>query len=188
MYSKKIRLKSAICLNGHVLNSDLKLDSFPEYKFCPKCGAEVIDSCPECNSFILGGILFQEKSVSGFIIGRKTGVEDRTVTHYNDKEIIANNELPYYCSKCGKAYPWTINFLKNYDTILEMQSEEIDSNLKDCIYATTENLLKDGFSKDSQHAIMLKLSLNKLSLITKEILIGTISSFGGEAIKTFLFK
>lgn len=182
MYDKKIRLKSEICLKGHILNSDLKLEENKEFSFCPTCGSKVIDKCPECGAPILGKNLFQKKRVTGFIIDGK----DCTSTHYRDEKVSDDFVLPNYCQNCGKPYPWTITFLDNYKKILEFDSLNLDQKLKETIYLSTENLLKDNFSITSQYATMLKTIISPLTSFTKEVIINSFSNLASDAIKEFL--
>ncbi|MBQ9838978.1 MAG: DUF2321 domain-containing protein [Oscillospiraceae bacterium] len=71
--------RAYICENGHAISS--LSDSCPD-KHCAKCGAAVINKCPECNGMIRG----RSRSEYGFA---------------------AKYTVPSYCIECGKPYPWT---------------------------------------------------------------------------------
>jgi hypothetical protein len=75
-----------ICLNGHVINHSAETRPQHNRDFCPTCGEKTITKCPSCNNSIQGN--YHAKGVSGF-----AGI-------YN---------LPAYCQKCGKSFPWTEN-------------------------------------------------------------------------------
>lgn len=186
MAIRKIQLKSEICLKGHLLNSNLNPDDNQSHNFCTLCGSKVISSCPECKSIISGNTLIQKRVTSGIVSYGILGGGSNLTTSYVTKNVIKNEVIPNYCSHCGSMFPWAELFLENYKLILEMESSEMDSNLKNIIFNTTENLLQDNFSKDSQYISLLKLSLRKLPVITQEILISTIASFGGEYLKKLL--
>ena len=69
-----------ICQNGHVANDSTI--NFPalNQKFCAKCGAATITSCPQCNFQIRG-------------------------TYWGGG--ISRYEIPAFCTNCGQAFPWT---------------------------------------------------------------------------------
>ena len=186
MAIRKIQLKSEICLKWHLLNSNLNPNDNQVHNFCTSCGSKVISSCPECNNMISGNILIQKSVTSGIASYGILGSGSNLTTSYVTKDVIKNEIIPNYCSHCGSMFPWTKLFLENYNLILEMESSEMDSNLRDIIFNTTENLLKDNFSEESQYIFLLKLSLRKLPVITQEILISTIASFGGDYLKSLL--
>lgn len=140
-------LKAAFCKNGHLQTTTLRNnEKFPQ-NYCTKCGNEVIDSCLYCNTPILGGYGFMREETN--IYWEVSGFEFiREPKRYK--------EPPYYCHNCGKPYPWTEKFLKEYQILLGLCDDEIDSNLSELIYSTTENLLKDSFSTSSLNATIIK--------------------------------
>jgi hypothetical protein len=87
--------QSLICKNGHYLKCY-------DGKFCPNCGAETIDSCPNCSE----KIPFLDQSA-----------------------IIQDYKIPSYCFKCGSPYPWTTTLLDTARTIVHedelLQDEQI---------------------------------------------------------------
>lgn len=185
--SKKIQLKSEICLNGHIIKSNLKQEDSQTCNFCSSCGGKVYISCESCGSPIPGDLLEEE---SGFTLNFSalnnpfcTNPEEYSTPSTNYKELEKINITPNFCTHCGTMYPWTKNFIKNYNLLLESYSEEIDSNLKNIISNATENLLKENFNKNSIYLPILKSSLNMVSIITKDTLINTIVSYIGESAK-----
>ncbi len=171
-------LKSAICENGHKLSTTLKPEEKHTAKFCPQCGGKVLDKCEYCNTFIPGGTLKIKKI---------TSLVDRAYSYETESRYEATYPTPNFCISCGKPYPWTQKFLENYQLLLDLSSDEVDENLRKIILNSTQNLLKDNFSKNSIHILILKKAFAGLSEVTKAIFINSMVSFGGDAIKN-LFK
>lgn len=179
MYDDEILLKSAICINGHIQTTILEEDESYIKKFCSQCGSKIIDTCPSCNAFIIGGIGYLEP-----IYHPHTYMEiDMKI---GDK-VPSKESIPYYCHNCGKPYPWTVKFLNDYQNLLNLYSEEINIDLNKKIYDATENFLKNKFSTTSFSAIILKKYFSKLPDITKQIFINVISNFAGETLKNYFF-
>lgn len=88
-----------ICENGHIINSCMV--EYPEYNsdYCEKCGSKAISTCPNCKKAIDG-----YRHMSGFI---------------GSLEI----ELPSYCKKCGKPFPWTEARIMALDEIVDLMEE-----------------------------------------------------------------
>lgn len=171
-------LKSAICENGHKLSTTLKPEKKYFAKFCYQCGAKILDKCEYCNTFIPGGTLKTKKIVSPLF---------DECSYEKEYYYEAKYPTPNFCISCGKPYPWTQKFLENYQLLLDLSSDEIDENLRKIILDSTQNLLKDNFSKNSIHILILKKAFAGLSEVTKAIFINSMVSFGGDAIKN-LFK
>ena len=72
-----------ICLNGHVITSDISFSDFME-KFCSHCGAYTITKCPHCNASIRGDY-HEEFLINTFAY-----------------------KAPAYCFNCGHPFPWTV--------------------------------------------------------------------------------
>lgn len=82
-------LTAQACLNGHQITGDASKGEFTE-NFCSRCGAETLTQCPTCKANIRG--------------------------YYHDPEgmvlSIPSWDLPSYCVKCGKEFPWTATALQ----------------------------------------------------------------------------
>jgi len=70
-----------ICLNGHAINSAVRMTPEFSEKFCKNCGERTIQTCPECQTEIRG--------------------------HYVGSLSTAAYIPPRFCHNCGKPYPWT---------------------------------------------------------------------------------
>src|ERR1700685_1957291 len=84
-----------ICLNGHVVTS--QLDNYPAMSqdYCSACGAKTVTKCQKCNDEIRGA--------SRYARPRDTVHGDRIAIDY---------VRPAYCPNCGEPYPWTDSALK----------------------------------------------------------------------------
>lgn len=147
-----------ICKNSH---EQVTSDN----KYCPTCGEEILSYCKSCSSIIKRG-----------------HIEQRPIEHPDTFQVIDfeeaiypfdNFEIPNYCSECGKPYPWTEKFFKDYKTILELQSEEIDKELQDKVFKATEEALKNKFEGPS--LTILKLTLRKVNNTAKPFLMDVLS-------------
>lgn len=175
---KNIHLKSAVCKNGHLLTTTLLPEQTCIYTYCPQCGEEIILSCQNCGKSIPGGWGTITEIQDSF--GER---EDRKLHPLSEKE-----PIPNYCPYCGKPYPWTEKFLKDYQNLLNLYEDEIDSELNQMIYTTTEKLLQDKFSESSINAVILKKCFSKLSDLTKIVFINAVSGFAGEQIKNYFLS
>ncbi|MCX6641377.1 MAG: DUF2321 domain-containing protein [bacterium] len=124
---QEIRDVAQICLNGHIVNASSL--SEPQYceKFCQRCGAETIISCPNCNVKISG--------------------ESRIIKIYltHPSSIQSKRELfgpPAYCKNCGKPFPWTESKLKAaHDLTNEL--EKITDDEKITLHTALDEIVKD---------------------------------------------
>ena len=90
-----------ICINGHVVNWMSK--SHPEHnkKYCDKCGALTINTCPNCNAPMRG--YYHEAH----------GAYEEIDTMVNEilnpppKTILDYSKPRGFCPDCSKPYPWT---------------------------------------------------------------------------------
>jgi len=108
-----------ICLNGHVI-TEAAIAS-PEHcqDFCDKCGAETIKKCSHCDADIKG--YYHCRGVVGF----------------------GGLDLPKFCHKCGKPYPWTQEKLKAAKDL----SDEIDNigkEDKEILKKSIDDLVSEG--------------------------------------------
>ncbi|MFR4520309.1 MAG: DUF2321 domain-containing protein [Fusobacterium sp.] len=168
-------LKSAVCENGHLQTSTLKTNEKYIKDFCTQCGGKIYTSCPNCNAPILGGTLQTVEKLTNFMTGESIPKE-----YY-----YSNDEVPYYCHNCGVPYPWTEKFLNDYQNLLNLYEDEIDSELSQMIYITTEKLLQDRFSESSINTAIFKKCFGKLSDVTKIVFINAVSGFAGEKLKNY---
>ena len=84
------RDKKQICLSGHIITSSYEYKPHNRKAHCDKCGKKTITECSKCHEPIPGDLYKNYYLYSG------------------------ENEPPLYCEKCGKAFPWTRNKMKEY--------------------------------------------------------------------------
>lgn len=173
----KYRLKSAICKKGHIQISTLDTDESCENHFCPLCGSEVVENCFFCASPIPGGYAKITSKLQNLVTGEKM----KRITKYK------NTEIPNYCYQCGKPYPWTEKFLKDYRELLELNLES-EVELQDKIYNATVEVLQNQSDIKNISVQLLKSYLNKTTRVTKELLLNTLSTICSESLINFLGK
>ncbi len=82
--STMVGIKSAICENGHVLDSAVRVEKKYD-DFCNQCGASVFTECKECGS----------------------PINEERINYITYAALIPTHKTPpYHCSKCGKSFPW----------------------------------------------------------------------------------
>jgi len=72
-----------VCLNGHVINPNIKKIPNLRKPFCGECGKKTITECPNCKKPIPGRFIYKD-------------FEDKTVWGPSSK----------FCDHCGNPYPW----------------------------------------------------------------------------------
>ncbi len=85
-----------VCKNGHVITDSLERSACDD-KFCDRCGAPTISSCPTCGAKIRG----DTKGGGVFIVGYVT-------------------PAPKYCPECGAPFPWTIATIESLRELAEL--------------------------------------------------------------------
>ena len=91
-----------ICLNGHLVGFDFVSPIRPGLNqkadpFCERCGQPAIVQCPACNSEITRHTL--------------TLASDAHRAH----------EVPSFCRRCGKPYPWTERRLQAARELIDLE-------------------------------------------------------------------
>lgn len=168
---KKVEdLKAAICEKGHIETSTLKISEDFNKKYCNKCGEKILISCPHCGEYIPGGHIEVDSNPDFALI--------------NGPQYVDECELPSYCHECGKAYPWVQSFLDDYKEILELQSEELESELQEKIYSATEKAIKNKFEGVSLN--ILKLTLDKVTDTVHPTLINVLSNIATSKVIDYL--
>lgn len=143
------QFKQRICLNGHQI-TDRATWNDTTNEFCEKCGAKVIDSCPDCKN-----------QINGYL--KIDGVFD--ISTYTVP-------VPKYCKKCGNPYPWTKAALEALDEIVELSelSEKDKQTLKDSSLDLISNTPKSKVA-----ALKWKTFGNSLLGIAHDVLVDVAS-------------
>lgn len=148
---------ATICLNGHVV-------SYTEAnfaKYCTLCGQATISECPHCHEPIHG--VYKIEAVSSY------------------SKFIRE----YYCSNCGKLYPWTQRII---DSAVEALSN--DKSLDDETLQILKNAIPDLITETPQTQISIakyKRYLDKADKIVKDTLYHVLIDCLCEFAKTSLF-
>ncbi len=110
-----------VCKNGHVLLSRHLIE---EKECCEKCGAEMIDKCPSCQSAIREWHLPASRLDP------------------------PKYERASYCRKCGEPYPWTKAAIKATSALIaeeaelsDLEQEKLIASLPDIIADTPKTSL-----------------------------------------------
>jgi hypothetical protein len=109
-----------ICLNGHLITD--MASSYPQHQqaYCAKCGKPTIVACPSCSESIKGYY-----HVDGVFLSH---------SHY---------QIPFYCIKCGKTFPWTSEKL-NAARELVQEAEFLNPEEQTQLISTFEDIIADS--------------------------------------------
>jgi len=89
-----------VCLNGHVINPNIKKNPSLRKLFCGECGKKTITECPNCNKPIPGRFIYKD-------------FEDKTLWGPPSK----------FCNYCGSPYPWAEEAA--YELLKDTEDEDI---------------------------------------------------------------
>jgi len=106
-----------ICINGHVVNSQLADFPAKNEDYCSKCGAKTIVVCPKCEVAIRG---------VNYLYGHAS-----------------TYSRPAYCFKCGAPYPWTEEALKAASEFTK-DLDELSPADKASLMETFPDLVRDS--------------------------------------------
>jgi len=99
----------AVCLNGHEISQSIEIENIEYEKFCEKCGAEVIISCPNCSQYI-------------------KGASRGSPNIFGDSPIYISSKIPEFCPDCGKSYPWA-NIPEKKDKLIINSQQNMNDKL-----------------------------------------------------------
>jgi hypothetical protein len=112
-------MSAEVCLNGHPTTGGIEYSPELTAKFCAKCGAETVRTCPACNATIRG-----DYYVPGFL---------------STAEYIP----PKHCYKCGAAFPWKIAKVEAAkEQVADI--EELDAGEKEQLQGAIDDLATGG--------------------------------------------
>lgn len=116
-----------VCLKGHQQRDYAKLDELLEDQgFCTICGSKIITKCPECDQHFLGF----NNLTKGYV-----------------------EPIPQYCSKCGAPLPWTLETLKTFDELLDLE-DKLSIKEKDKIKGYLPDLINETPSTETKASIV----------------------------------
>lgn len=149
-----------VCKNGHQITGCYDISESERHKFCQKCGAPTINSCPICNNTIQG---------------------DRLGEDLTGWDSIESSVVPSYCSNCGKPYPWTENKIM---TAIQIFAEfgNLDDKEKETIEQDIKNIAEDAPQAELS-AMRIKRLWEKYSLVACDIIMELASKTIAEILK-----
>lgn len=107
-----------VCLNGHTINEFARSQPEHNQKFCGRCGAETITSCPECHHALRG------------------------VFHVFGAVSVCEYAPPAFCHNCGTAYPWTTAKLKAAKDLIS-EAEKLSSAERESLSRSLDDLVRN---------------------------------------------
>lgn len=143
-----------ICKNGDVL---IVRNPLLGQEFCEKCGAEMLDKCPSCQSII------REWYYPANCIGKP------------------KYERAAYCHKCGKPYPWTVAALESSAALIE-EDEELNNELREKVIETLPTIITET-PKTNLAVVLLKKVFASAGRFTADSLRQFAIDFGCELAK-----
>lgn len=111
--------RALICLQGHVVNSEMMRSPEHSRSFCDQCGEATISSCQKCSRPIRGEYHVPGVTAVGF-----------------------GFPAPDYCADCGAAFPWREAKLKAaHDLIGEL--DELSPEQRNRLQESLDQLSRD---------------------------------------------
>ncbi len=147
-----------ICANGHVIQSSTWISG---KEFCEKCGAEMMDRCPNCSNPI------KEWDYGGApYIGKRK--YDRAA----------------YCKNCGKPYPWTQSAIEAAAELIT-EEDQLDSAQQAKLIESLPDIVAET-PKTQIATVRIKKALLSVGKFTADALRQFVIDFGCEFAKSQL--
>lgn len=157
---RNIRYDTAqICKEGHIITIHAIGEPATLKKSCPECGSRTFMACPLCGAAIQGCMHDCYTIKTSFD-------SDKVISHFDC--CTKNYILPKYCHECGKPYPWMLEYINEFDILLE-KIEIISDEQKKILRKSFPNLLSDN-ARYASSALEFAPLLNKLNGIAGEVL------------------
>jgi hypothetical protein len=145
-----------VCLNGHQITDAAESLPHQRKQFCPDCGEQTIDACPECNAPIQG--------------------------HLRGVLSIRSADIPNNCPNCGTAYPWRLGAIANAIDVVQMEMDAVDAaSVPDLV-----KMVAIEAPRTEVAALKLRKLLGKLGKPTYDICIHVLSDLMSETAKKAL--
>ena len=133
-----------ICINGHVITSGIESSKSSMQEFCEDCGKPTIIKCPDCNSPIRGS--YRSPNVV----------------------LLVDYDVPKFCNKCGRPFPWTKAKLDAARELVEFE-DKINTKEKELLKNSLDDIIAEN-PKTKVAAIKYKHTLAKLGQETAKAL------------------
>lgn len=151
-----------ICNNGHQITVS-KSSPTDSQEFCSKCGEKTISRCTECDAPIEG--FYKPDGV--IYLGKHTA------------------DIPNYCIKCSKPYPWTKILLENAVELIALDTE-LSEDEKAAIKSSIPDLIVDT-PKTPVAEAKFKMNFLKANKIVKDSLYNLLVDVVSETVKKSIF-
>ncbi len=154
-----------VCEDGHQITGCYDLCPDERQDFCQECGKPTITACPSCSETIEGTQIEVVKSLLDARSGRSRRVPGHPV------------DVPNYCKKCGKPYPWEENkIVAAIQVLAELGADEstIDEDM--------HNIAKD-IPQAKPSAIRIKRICDKYGSVAYNAVIDFASKTAAEILK-----
>jgi hypothetical protein len=158
-----------ICENGHQITDCYKIRPEKQKKFCDKCGAPTINSCPHCHKEIQGAEIRIKEDYPAFRTGRSEMVP---WAHVN---------VPLYCDNCGKPFLWTENKIQTAIQTL-MEFGNLSDDEKKTIEQDINNIARD-VPQSELSANRIKRILKNCGMVGSEIIMEFASRTAAKVLK-----
>jgi len=159
-----------VCENGHQITGCCNLCPEEKKEFCKDCGAPTITACPSCGKEIQGTQI--EVLQTSWIDARQGGGGKMVPGRPAD--------VPSYCERCGKPYPWTEN--KIMAAIQVFAELGIDENEEDTIDDDMHNIARD-IPQAKPSAIRIKRICEKLGPLAYNVVMEFATKTTAEILK-----
>lgn len=159
-----------VCENGHQITDCCNIRPEEQKDFCQKCGAATIVACPSC-----------DQPIEGTLIGASQSWADAGRGVSKMVSVGRPASVPYYCAKCGEAYPWTE---KKIIAAIQMFVEfgDLDEKEKSTIEEDIHNIAKDT-PQSELSAMRIKKVWEKTSRFGYEVLMEFASRTAAKVLK-----
>lgn len=142
-----------ICLRGHAQSVDGH--DFAQEAHCPKCGEPCIDRCRNCKAPIHGKEVYSS----------------------------ADYVLPFYCYKCGQAYPWMEDRLQTAKELLR-HDDKLTLEERERLWGLLQYVMSDPKSDMAPAKKKLfEIGIAKALPATREFLLDFMAKLGAEMLK-----
>lgn len=144
-----------VCLNGHLITEST--EEFPDdmQKFCSKCGAQAVTTCPNCSASLHG--------------------------YHDDPDFISITTVDSFCYNCGKPYPWTKSALESLQLLIE-EEPSFSEDEKNKLVESVPDIISET-PKTKVATSRFKRALSTAGKYTADAMKGIIVDIGTEVFK-----
>lgn len=150
-----------ICLNGHIITDSYDTNHELAEKFCSKCHAKTITSCPSCGAKIRGNYEVEGVTFLGSTM----------------------STAPAYCYNCGNHYPWTQSALDAANALISEDENLNEDDKKQFKDALPDLLVTSPTPKTKVAAVRFKKFMGTVASFTADGIKDIFTDVASEVIK-----